>query len=98
VIDETGMLPQLSQVNSDLAQVRAELASLRHEIISLRGALDVHARQVQVGAKADRIVLDEMAKTLSASTGKSNGDAARARQSGDEATAKKAKRLPAEDS
>lgn len=98
VIEETGMLPQLSQANSDLAQVRAELASLRQEIISLRGALDAHARQVQVGAKADRIVLDEMAKTLSASTEKPNGDTAGARQSEAEATAKKAKRLPAEDS
>jgi hypothetical protein len=97
-IEETEVLPQLSRVNSDLAQVRAELASLRHEIISLRRVLDVHAKQVQVDAKADRIALDEMTRTLSAAVENTNEGAAGARQSGVEGTAKKPKRLPAEGS
>ncbi|WP_457092918.1 DUF7024 domain-containing protein [Microvirga sp. P5_D2] len=96
-IEETEVLPQLTRVNSDLAQVRAELASLRHEIISLRRVLDVHAKQVQVDAKADRIALDEMTKSSSAAMERTNGAPAGAHRPEAEVTAKKTKRLPAED-
>ncbi|MGO4389127.1 hypothetical protein AB4Y85_16480 [Microvirga sp. 2YAF29] len=96
-IEETEVLPQLTRVNSDLAQVKAELASLRHEIISLRRVLDVHARQVQVDAKADRNALDEMTKTLSAAVERTSGAPAGALKSEGEATARKTKRLPADD-
>ncbi|GEO14619.1 DUF7024 domain-containing protein [Microvirga aerophila] len=57
-IEETEVLPQLSQVMS-------ELTSLRHEIVSLRGALDSHVRQFQIDAKADRATLSDMAAVLS---------------------------------
>ncbi len=65
-IEETAVLPQLSQVMS-------ELTSLRQEIISLRGALDTHVRQLQMEAKADRATLGEMAAVLSEALNRADG-------------------------
>jgi hypothetical protein len=64
-IEETAVLPQLSQMTSELSRVMPELASLRQEIVSLRGALDSHVRQSQTEAKANRVAMDEMAAALS---------------------------------
>jgi hypothetical protein len=59
-IEETAVLPQLSQV-------MAELTSLRHEIVNLRGILDTQVRQLQMEVKADRAAVDKIAAALSES-------------------------------
>lgn len=86
----------LSRVNSELAQVRTELVSLHHEIINLRRALDIHVRQAQADTKADRIALEEITHTLSASLDEADGRAAASRRAGAEANAKDGQRLPTE--
>jgi hypothetical protein len=65
-IEETAVLPQLSQV-------MAELTSLRQEIVSLRGALDSHVRHLKAEAKADRATLGEMAAVLSEALNRADG-------------------------
>jgi hypothetical protein len=90
-IEETAVLPQLSQV-------MAELTSLRHEIASLRGTLDTHVRQLQMEAKADRATLDKMSAVLSeALKGADLIEASTPRRASTlEATAKRPERPPVE--
>lgn len=68
-IEETAILPQLSEVSS-------ELVSLRNEIASLRGALDRHVRQQQIEAKAVRAAIGELSAVLSQALKQANGSEA----------------------